>query len=77
MNGFHIFFGDDALLGEHSGMRARAANILGGEALVKINRDVNRLHQLTWGCVESSAPHLLAFTGFLVRSLGHVFIVFL
>jgi hypothetical protein len=41
-----VVLGDDALRGEHGGMRLRSADILRGQSLVEADRGVYLLHDL-------------------------------
>jgi hypothetical protein len=54
-----IGLADDALGGQHPGMRLRARDIVIGEAFVEIDGDVYLLHDPGGAALEAPAPHLV------------------
>ena len=60
MDSIAVLARDNALRGEHVGMRLRAGYILRGHALVKSDRDINGLHERAWTCGKAATPHFLA-----------------
>ena len=56
----HILGRKDALLPEHRDVRQRAADVLGGEALVEPDGGVDLLHDLGGAAREAPAPHPVA-----------------
>src|SRR5205085_6593548 len=55
-----ILAGQDVGCAEHRGMRQGAADVLGGEALVEIDRSVDLCHDLGGTAAETPAPHPVA-----------------
>ncbi len=55
---------DNALSGQHAGVRLRAPDVLGIEALVVVDGGVDFLHNPVGALAEAAAPHLVAHLGF-------------
>ena len=57
VDGFGVGVSNDALLGEHASMRAGATDVLGGHALIDINRRIDRFHYGIRTAGETATPH--------------------
>ena len=57
VDGLGVFCRNDALLSEHFGMSARAADVLAGHTLIDINRCVNGFHDRVRSAGETATPH--------------------
>jgi len=57
---FRVARGDDALRGEHRGMRLGRGDVLGKEVPVDVDGDVDFLHDRIGRSGKPPAPHLVA-----------------
>ncbi len=55
-----VVFADDALLGQHRGVRLRGADVLRGQTLVEADGGVYLLHDLGGRGRETAAPHAVS-----------------
>ena len=68
VDGGDLLLGDQAGLAQHGGVGARTGQVLGGQAPVDADGDVDRLHQGVGSAGETAAPHRLPLG--LALSLG-------